>query len=95
MCGRASNSIGDHRSHFYDVFSSCTEGERMPLVELIETRNQADIVVIQSLLESEGIPFFVENEEFTAIRPLVGSVRIRVPEEHLAEAQALIAHLES
>jgi len=66
----------------------------MQLVVLLETANQGDVAVVKSLLELEDIPFFVENEAFTAIRPLVGNLRLMVPEDRLQNARDAIAHLD-
>jgi len=67
----------------------------MPLVELLDTKDQARVAVIKSLLEAEGIPFFIENEAFTAVQPLVGSLRVMVSEEHLETARTLISSIDN
>ncbi len=60
---------------------------------LIETSNPADVALIKSLLDSEGILYFVHGEAFSAVRPLVEPVRILVAEDRLEEARDLIAGL--
>lgn len=60
---------------------------------LIETSNPADVALIKSLLDSEGILYFVHGEAFSAVRPLVEPARIMVAEDRLEEAQDLIAGL--
>jgi len=60
---------------------------------LIETSNPADIALIKSLLDSEGILYFVHGEAFSAVRPLVEPVRILVAEDRIEEAQDLIRGL--
>jgi len=67
----------------------------MELVELLETGSQGEVAVVKSLLEAEGIPYFVQGENFQAVRPLVGVARIMVPEDRLADAEALIQNLDS
>ena len=66
----------------------------MAFAELLETRSQGDIAVVKSLLEAEGIPYFVQGEHFNNLRPLVGAARIMVPAERLAEAEDLIRGLD-
>ena len=60
---------------------------------LIETSNPADIALIKSLLDSEGILYFVQGEAFSAVRPLVEPVRFMVAEDRLEEAKELIGGL--
>ena len=60
---------------------------------LIETSNQADVALIKSLLDSEGILYFVRGEAFSAVRPLVEPVRILVAEDRLEEARDLVGGL--
>ncbi len=60
---------------------------------LIETSNPADVALIKSLLDSEGILYFVHGEAFSAVRPLVEPVRILVAEDRLEEARDLIGGL--
>jgi len=60
---------------------------------LIETSNPADVALIKSLLDSEGILYFVHGEAFSAVRPLVEPVRFLVAEDRLDEAKDLIAGL--
>lgn len=65
----------------------------MAFEELLETRNQGDIAVVKSLLESEGIPCFVHGEQFNTQLPFGGAARIMVPDDRLAEARDLISGL--
>jgi len=60
---------------------------------LIETSNPADIALIKSLLDSEGILYFVHGEAFSAVRPLVEPVRFMVAADRLTEAKELIGGL--
>jgi hypothetical protein len=61
---------------------------------LLETNNQATVAVVQSLLESEGIPFYVQGEQFSALfSPVVGAARILVAAERLDEAREMIRGL--
>jgi hypothetical protein len=65
----------------------------MAFEELLETHNQGDVAVVKSLLESEGIPFFVQGEQFSILRPFAGAARVMVPKERLEEARELIGGL--
>ena len=65
----------------------------MTFEELLETRNQGDIAVVKSILESEGIPCFVQGEQLSGVLPFGVEVRIMVPAERLEEARDLIRDL--
>jgi len=62
----------------------------MELKELVATSNLADIALIKSLLDSEGIPYLAQGEHFNLVRPLVEPVRFLVAEEDLDRAKPLI-----
>ena len=66
----------------------------MTLEVLIETQNQGDIAVIKSLLDSEGIAYLIQGEEFNVLRPLVGVARVMVAADRLEEARDLISVLD-
>jgi hypothetical protein len=60
---------------------------------LVETSNPADIALIRSLLDSEGIVYFVQGEAFNAAWLPVEPVRFMVAEDRIEDAQALIRDL--
>ena len=60
---------------------------------LIETLNPADIALIKSLLDAEGIVYFVHGEAFSAVRPMVEPARFMVAEDRLEDAKELIGGL--
>ncbi len=62
----------------------------MSLKELVLTSNMADIALIKSLLDAEGIPYIAQGEGFHAVRPLIQPVRFLVPEEEFDRARPLI-----
>ncbi len=66
------------------------KGQRMQLVDLVSTSNLADIALIKSLLDSEGIPYLAQGEHFHSVRPLIEPVRFLVAEEDLDRARPLI-----
>jgi hypothetical protein len=65
----------------------------MEMKELVVTYNLADIALIKSLLDSEGIPYLAHGENFHSIRPLVEPVRFLVAEGDLNRARPLIESL--
>jgi len=65
----------------------------MTFEELLETRNQGELAVVKSILESEGIPCFVQGEHSSGALPFGVEVRIMVPAERLEEARDLIRDL--
>jgi len=60
---------------------------------LIETSNPADIALIRSLLDAEGILYYVQGEGFHAVRPMVQPTRFLVANDRLEEAQELLSNL--
>lgn len=62
----------------------------MKLKELVSTFNLADIAVIRSLLDAEGIAYLAQGEQFHSVRPLVEPVRFLVAEGDLNRALPLI-----
>jgi len=62
----------------------------MKLKELVSTFNLADIAVIKSLLDAEGIAYLAQGEQFHLVRPLVEPVRFLVAEGDLDRALPLI-----
>lgn len=65
----------------------------MALRELVATSNPAEIALIKSLLDGEGIPYLAQGENFHAVRMLAEPVRFLVPEQHLEDARPLVAEL--
>jgi len=65
----------------------------MSLKELVSTSNIADIALIKSLLDAEGIPYIAQGENFHAVRPLIEPVRFLIPEEDVDRARPLIDSL--
>jgi hypothetical protein len=62
------------------------------LVEIFETEQESEAMVVRSLLESAGIEVLTFNFDAPQdILPGVGGVSLRVREEQLAEARAVLA----
>ena len=65
----------------------------MTYVELIRTYNQADVALIQSILESAEILHYVHGERFSMLRPFLQPARIMVAEDRIEEALELIPQI--
>lgn len=61
---------------------------------LLTTMNQSDIAVIKSLLDDAKIDYYVYDEEFLAVRPLVQPVRFLVAEDQMEDAKELLKGLD-
>ncbi len=61
--------------------------------EVLATYNPADIAILKSILESEGIIYFFKGEHFTYMRPLVDPARLMVRKDQVEEAKNLLADL--
>ncbi|MCB9637344.1 MAG: DUF2007 domain-containing protein [Myxococcales bacterium] len=58
--------------------------------EVLHTFNTGDIAFIKSLLESEGIEYFFQGENFMSVRPLLEPVRLMVREDQSQRAYDLL-----
>ena len=67
----------------------------MAFKELLSTRNLAEVAVLKSLLDSEGIPYFVQGEQFNSAIAFGGEARFMVDENRIEEARDLARALES
>ncbi len=65
----------------------------MEYKELLKTFNQGDIALIKSLLEAEGIDFYVQGETFNLVRPLAVPPVFMVREDQLQQARDIIQDL--
>ncbi len=65
----------------------------MSMKELVATSNMADIALIKSLLDSEGILYLAQGEQFHLVRPLIEPVRFLVDEADYDRALPLIESL--
>jgi hypothetical protein len=60
-------------------------------VLLIETANIADVALIKSILDAEGILYFAHGEQFNLVRPMLEPVRFMVPEDQLDRARDVLS----
>ena len=62
----------------------------MEYKELLMTFNQGDIALIKSLLEAEGVVYYLKGENFNLVRPLAEAPMFMVREDQLKKAQEVI-----
>lgn len=60
---------------------------------LLTTMNQADIAIIKSVLENASIDYYVYDEDFLAVRPLVQPARFFVVDNQMEEAKETLKDL--
>ncbi|MGD0336096.1 MAG: DUF2007 domain-containing protein [Candidatus Omnitrophota bacterium] len=59
---------------------------------IFETYNSADIAFLKSILNSKGINFVIENENYAEVRPLAGvPMVVKVRTNQLDEAKKLLS----
>ena len=63
------------------------------IVELTSTFNQADIAMIKSLLTRFNIQYFIFDEYFNLVRPMVQPVRFLVQRSDLKEAKKVLKEM--
>ena len=61
--------------------------------ELLRTFNQGDIALIKSLLQAEGIDYYLKGENFNLVRPLADPPIFMVREDQYPEAKEIIKGL--
>ncbi|MBU4488748.1 MAG: DUF2007 domain-containing protein [Candidatus Omnitrophica bacterium] len=64
--------------------------EYIKFKELLQTYNMADIAFIKSLLDASKIEYYVQGDNFLAVRPFVQAARIMVDNEKYNEAKELL-----
>ena len=61
---------------------------------LLKTYNSGDIGLIKSLLDSEGINYYVKGENFSLIYPLVEPSIVMIQDDQLEEAKNILSILD-
>ena len=61
--------------------------------KVLETFNPGDIAFIKSVLDSEGITYFFQGENFNYCRPLVVPARLMVKEGEAEKAKEILKDL--
>ena len=57
---------------------------------LLSTFNPSDVAFVKSLLESAGIAYYIEGEEFALVRPLAVPARIMVSGPDYDDAREIL-----
>jgi hypothetical protein len=69
------------------------EPELVQFEEILQTYNPADIAVIKSLLESEGITYYFKGDHLT-LRPIGDAARLMVSREEAESVRELLSDLD-
>lgn len=64
------------------------------LLPVISTSNFGDIALIKSLLDAEGIAYFVDGENFNTISPWIQPVRFLVREDSVEKAREVLSNFD-
>lgn len=67
--------------------------EYVEFKEVLTTFNPADIAMIQSLLEGEGVNYYIDGENFLNMRPLAIPARLMVQKDHIEDAKNILKDL--
>ncbi|MCK5328648.1 MAG: DUF2007 domain-containing protein [Candidatus Latescibacteria bacterium] len=70
------------------------EPEYVDFEQVLCTFNPADIAIIRSLLDGEGVDYFFHGEHFSRIRPLVEPARLMVAKDQVQKAKEILKDLE-
>ena len=61
--------------------------------EVLSTFRPGDIAIIKSILDSEGITYFFQGENFTYIDPLIIPARLMVKKDQVETAREVLKDL--
>lgn len=61
--------------------------------EVLRTFSLADVAIIRSLLEDAGIDYFIKDEHFALVRPLVEPPTLMVNKDQVEEAREILKDL--
>jgi hypothetical protein len=74
-------------------------GKGMSMVKLLEVHDEGQLAFVKSLLDGNGIAYFVQNEYFGSLYPGSASPLnariVMVPEPELGRAETLLQQLEN
>jgi len=72
------------------------EEQNEPLVDIFESEQESEAMVVQSLLESAGIDVLLTNFDAPQdILPGVGGMKLQVREDQAAQARAILAEYQN
>ena len=90
------NECADCHVALVAALPSLPKAEEPPIIEyepLLETSNRADVTLIKSLLDSQKIPYFVQNEYMNAVYFAVTPCRVLVDRNRVDDAKAVLSGL--
>jgi hypothetical protein len=61
--------------------------------EIVRTFGLADVAIIRSLLEEAGIDYFIKDEHYALVRPLVEPPKVMVNRDQVEEAREILKDL--
>jgi hypothetical protein len=61
--------------------------------EVLRTFSLADVAIIRSLLEDAGIDYYIKDEHFALVRPLVEPPTVMVNKDQVQEAREILKDL--
>lgn len=74
--------------------SDRTAGESAQFVEVLSTFNPADVSILRSVLDGQGIDYYFKGEHFSTWRPMVDPARLMVRREQAEIVHAILKDLE-
>lgn len=80
----------DCKEQLVDTLPRELPKEYMKFKELQFTFNQGDIAFIKSIFDSNNIRYYIKDEEFMLVRPLVQPAGVMVDEKQFEEAKELL-----
>jgi hypothetical protein len=86
----------DCNSDLVDQLPPEEEPEQPKFIEYVEimgTYNPADIALIKSILNAEGITYYFNAEHFMYVRPLAEPVRLMVKKDEAEKAKEILRDL--
>ena len=70
-----------------------TEVEFVHYVEVLRTFNLADVALIKSVLDAEGITYYFKGENFMFVRPLADPAALMVKEDEVERVRETLKDL--
>jgi hypothetical protein len=65
----------------------------LDLVEVLATYNPGDVAILRSVLDANAVEYFMHNEHFAHLRPMVEPTRLLVRGEQVELVQDLLKNL--
>lgn len=67
---------------------------KLDLVELLATYNPGDVAILRSVLDANGVEYFLHGENFAIVQPLVEPTRLLVRRDQAQMVQNLLQGLD-